>query len=191
MEALRKILNRRIVPPGGRYFYRVPETGMEFNHPTSQGLLQAVRGHYAANQIAVPANLWDLIEDYICRHVPESFCSGRGTSVRTITLHEIRTNTQKLLARGRVTPGEASRRVDICLQCEFNDRRMCPTCVGLVAWAKRLVASSVPRDEWLGVCAVDGTALPAKIHLCPRRGEGEYPTACWVGKDVLYGSNND
>ena len=153
--------------------------------PTFGGLLTLLNEHYAANKIAVPANLRELVEDYICRHVPEGFCNGDGSKNAThaVTLADIRTNTQKLMDGGLVTPGEASRRIDICLACAYNDRRLCPSCVGLVAWAKKLVNRSLPRDEWLGVCGIDASALPAKVHMKQIAEDARYPAPCWVGKD--------
>ena len=181
---LRKFKIRHMVPPGGRYFYRPPETNVDFSYPTREGLLTALRAHYSANSIAPPPNLPELVEDYICRHVSPGFCTGEGTAAfgRVVSLRDIRENTQKLLAGGLASPGEAARRVDICLACEYNDRRMCPSCVGLVAWAQRLVNRSLPRDAWLGVCGVDASALPAKVHMNSVPANADYPGNCWVGK---------
>ena len=176
-----------MIPPGGMYFYRVPETGIEFKYPTFSRLLQAVGEHYASNNIGIPPDLKAVIEDYICRHVPVGFCSNpeEGSDTTAVSLSDIRNATTALLPAGLATPGEAKRRLDICLACQYNDRRMCPTCVGLVDWAKHLVKRSLPRDEWLGVCGIDATALPAKIHIKKVPDDPAYPDTCWVRKEAL------
>ena len=176
----------RVVPPGGMYFYGVDATGAELRAPTMRRLLELVRGHIEANGRELPANLADLVEDYICRNAPAGFCYGDPEGrpvVRGVSLSQIKEATLRLVsAGGRASPGEARRRIDACGGCPCNDRRMCPTCVGLVSWARRLVHADCPRDEWLGVCSVDCVALPAKIHVAKVPWNDGYPEGCWVRK---------
>jgi len=176
----------RVVPPGGVYAYVVDATGAAFSRPTMSTLLDAVRGHLRANGLPVPGDLAAVVEDYVCRHAPEGFCYGDAEGrpvVRGVTLPQIKAATQRLVAAGgRTTPGEARTRVDICGRCACNDRRMCPSCVGLISWARKLVGASCPRDEWLGVCSVDCVALAAKVHVARVPGDEGYPEGCWARK---------
>lgn len=183
----------RVVPPGGVYAFVVDETGAAFSAPTMRRLLEVVRGHLAVNGLACPDDLPARIEDYVCRHAPEGFCMGDPEGrpvVRGVTLPQIREATARLASTGgRASPGEARRRIDVCGSCPRNDRRMCPSCVGLVSWARRLVGADCPRDDWLGVCSVDCVALPAKIHVARVPWSADYPKECWVEKPAEGGVN--
>lgn len=179
-----KFRAKNVVPPGSVYFFVVPETGVPFEGATMRHLLDQIKSHLLANSLAVPPDLADIVEDYICRHVPEGFCYGDAEgrpAVRGVTLPQIKSATVALVAsQARVSPGEVSRRVELCGRCPFNDRRMCPSCVGLIRWAQRLVGAKSPRDGWLGVCAVDCVALAAKVHVTNVPKNENYPVECWV-----------
>lgn len=172
---------RRIVPPGNRYFYRVPETGTDFSRPTMGGLLAALRTHYNANALPVPPDLEALVEHHMCGRLPEGFCEGDGErTVRAVSLHDIRRNTEAERTATLVPMAEAQVRADACLRCPRNDTRLCPVCVGLTAWALRLVGRrKVARVEYLGVCEVTATALAATVNYDSPKGGGEFPEGCW------------
>lgn len=149
-----------------------------------RGLLFKLYQHYKLNDLTVPENLQELIEHQMCQRLPEGFCVGVGERThRAVTLTQVRERTQALLGEGLVTPGEARRRLDICGECKYNDRRMCSSCVGLVDWARRLVKRNTPRAEWLGVCGIELTALAARVHLKANPDAEGYPPNCWVGKE--------
>jgi hypothetical protein len=176
---------KNVVPPGGKYFYHVDELNVTLHDASMTRLLAQVSKYLSDNAREVPPDLEAKVEDYICRNVPEGFCFGSADGrprARIVTLASIRDATTRMVMQGggRVDLGDAKKRVDICGQCPHNDRRMCPSCVGLVSWARRLVNTQCPRDEWLGVCAVDGTALPAKVHVKTIPGSPDYPENCWV-----------
>ncbi len=176
---------KHISPPGGWYFYTVPETETTFREPTFERVMERIVSHLKVNKLPVPDDLAARVEDYICRHVPPGFCFGESTGprARTVTLAQIRDKTAALVAAGdKVTPGEARLRLGICGQCKSNDRRVCPSCVGLIGWCQKLVGRSCPGDEWLGVCAVDAVALTAKIHVAQVPADEAYPANCWVGR---------
>lgn len=180
-----EFLVKRIVPPGGNYPYLVPETGVLIVSHSIAEAVERVSAHLRSNNLSVPPNLGALIEDYICRNVPPGFCFGDADGkpvARAVTLEGIKKATIALVtSTGRADPGVARKRIDICGGCEHNDRRMCPSCIGLISWARRLVGTQCPRDEWLGVCSVDVTALAAKIHVDKVDGANKnYPDKCWV-----------
>lgn len=179
---------QRIVPPGGRYMYMVPETKVVLSSTSMSGVIEQVISHLHTNELPVPDNLRDLVEDYICRQVPAGFCYGDsdGRSItRATTLSSIRANTLSLKMKGHglVVPGVARKRIDVCLPCAYNDHRLCPSCVGLISWARKQVGRQCPRDEWAGVCTVDVTAIAAKVHINKIAPNEDYPSHCWVGKE--------
>jgi len=175
---------RNIVPPGGRYFYEVADTKVMLEDLTLSGLLGRVRKHCIDNGLAVPKDLEAIVLDFMCRRLPEGFCYGDldgRPRARVFTLQDIKARTLNLATGNpRVLVGEAQRRARICGQCKKNDRSVCPSCIGLVSWARRLVGQQLGAiDEWLGVCLVDGAALAAKIHLKNVPPDEEYPDNCW------------
>lgn len=178
---MRVFANKRVVPPGGRYFYEVPETKAYIDSPTRGGLVSVVRRHYEANGIPPPQEIEDLIEDFMCRRLPRGFCRGGEPEVKTVTLRAIREATLALfrMAGGTTIPLEARRRAAVCGRCDRNDRTLCPTCIGLVAWGLSVVRQPTSGFEaWLGVCTVDRTALSAKVYM--KSVAGDYPEHCWA-----------
>lgn len=177
----------RVVPLGGKFFYEVPETKVLLQHPTRSKLIYMIRAHYAENGLDTPANIEALLEDFMCRRMPESFChgddEGRG-KVRALTLPMIRKNTLALAENNpRVDPGDADVRARICSTCPQNDRTMCPSCVGLTEWARKLSGRTLSGlDSVLGVCRVDCTALSAKVHMSEVPDDETYPDNCWRRK---------
>jgi hypothetical protein len=175
---------KNIVPPGGRYFYEVPESKALLEDFSMTGLLARIRGHYADNGLVVPSDIEARVEDHVCRHVPEGFCYGDldgRPRARVVTLDQIRSKTTALAAgRPRAHPGLARQRAEICGKCSQNDRSACPTCVGLVSWAQRLGGNDLGGiANWLGICAVDLTAIPAKVQLKDVPDDPGYPETCW------------
>jgi hypothetical protein len=173
-----------VVPPGNRYFFLVEQTGLRLEDFTMSGLLGRIRAHYAQNNITGVDISQEIVEDHMCRFLPEGFCHGTldgRPRAQVITLQQIRQATMDLAAGNpRVAPGKARHRAAICGTCPKHDRSLCPTCVGLVSWAKRLAGASLGGlDEWLGVCTVDTTALAAKVHMTDVPDHPEYPDMCW------------
>lgn len=176
-----------VVPPGNRYWYEVPETKVVVEALTYNDWVNVIRRHYAENGLVVPADVMAKAEDFMCRRLPEGFCFGDldgRPRARVLTLNDIRAKTQALVAfngRERVPPLVSKQRAETCGKCPANDRTLCPTCIGLVSWALRLVGEqSNGIDAWLGVCQHDGVALAAKIRV-PRVPfeDQQYPGNCW------------
>lgn len=179
---------KRIIPPGGLYFFEVEQTKTMFRSPTMSSLLAQVERHLQENKLEVPENLPALVEDFICRNVPEGFCYGdpEGRPItKAVTLANIQNNTQDMVNAGGgvVAPGVARQRLETCLQCPANNRKMCSSCIGLISWARKLVGTSCPRDSYAGVCTVDATAIAAKVHVKNIAPNADYPPECWVMKE--------
>ena len=176
----------RIVPPGGRYFYEVPETKAYIEAPTRGGVITAIRAHYEVNSIPVPTNIDEMLQEFMCRRLPKGFCLGAEPTIKVVTLAKIRAKTEAMVRAGGgcVSPGEARRRAGVCGSCLKNDRTLCPTCVGLVAWGLRAVRQRpLGFEAWLGVCAVDVTAVSAKVYVNNVSHREEAPEGCWVPKE--------
>lgn len=177
-----KFANDRTVPPGGQYFYQVPETQVVITSLTRVDFFDMIRKHYGENGLVCPKDIEDVALDFMCRRLPKGFCQGEGKLVGTIiTMSQVRQKTMDAAAiTGRVTPGEAKRRALICGACPMNDRSSCPTCSGVNAWAGRLGGVRVPGgDTYLGICRADGLAMSAGVALESAPVTGEVPDQCW------------
>jgi len=178
---------KNLVPPGGRYFYEVPETGVRLEDPTSTGILRKAAAHLRENSLEVPKDsiLMAKIQDHMCRYLPDGFCFGDDSDgpprAKVLTIQQIKTKTCSAAAGNpRVSPGTARSRAAICSKCPSNDRSACPSCVGITAWSTRLAGQSIGgMSEWLGVCEVDAVALPTKIFLKNVPDSPDYPDGCW------------
>lgn len=197
-----KFARRNVGPPGGMYFYVVPETDQRFEYPTFIGLELLVREHYYNNDIRLPEALPAAIEDYMCRHLPEGFCTGRTDGevrrAKTLTFWVVSDNTFRMLSHDGVfeKPEEAERRAKICLSCNNNLMGICSSCSGLkLRFAAQMRGLSTTQDRFLGVCAIDGSLLTAKVYaplevaerVMNRERTYEYEgitdnPACWVPK---------
>ena len=191
----RKLRRLDYLPPGGAWFYVVPETGVSFEDRMSFNQLVAkVQAHYALNKLAVPENLVDLIHDFICSRMPPDTCDGPPPTDPPLTFFGVLGATEllfKRLLKGDkiyVTAEEANRRAIICSTCPNNRLHMCTTCNGLRDKFKAMVANrTTPYDKGLGVCAACGCGLSAKIHIdkkvlppMPAEAIATLPTNCWA-----------
>jgi hypothetical protein len=175
---------KNVVPPGGQYFYEVE--GMVLQDPTKTGLRTRINQAYAAMGKIVPADIGARVQDFMCRRLPEGFCTGSDDGLpraKVLTIHDIRKNTDKMVrATEPAPPSKTKFQARACNQCPKNNRSMCPTCSGINAWASRRVGRpNTPAEfSWLGVCEVDGTALAAKVNRQGLPANEEYPAECWI-----------
>jgi len=176
--------NARTIPPGGRYFYEVPETRVIISSLTLHDFFDKVRRHYAENGLVAPANLEELAFDFMCRRLPKGFCQGEGPVSKTMTMSDVKLKTVEMAGTTkRVTPGEARKRAHICANCPLNDRSGCPTCSGVNAWAARLGGVPVPGGAtFLGICGADGLVLSAGVAFEDAPVKAEVPEHCWRRK---------
>lgn len=195
---MRTFKNAMYTPPGGKWFFEIPETKAYFESVSSRHELEyKVAAHYRANKFEVPKNLWELIQDYMCLHLPEGYCSGapvEGVRQRYLSFFQILESTEKTL-RGAtmcVTRTEAERRAAICKACPANSLRLCTSCNGLRKTGSGLVGGRKTKfDPYLGVCEYTGCVLVGQIHLgeewlaqrvlarIQSAGE-ELPAPCWM-----------
>lgn len=184
------------VPPGGKYFVVVPETGVYLEAFMKDALLDKMRDHYTANHFPVPPNLWDLVLDHMCPKLPEGFCESltptapRGPKV--VSLITVRSATEGLVKASETltTIRSAEKQATICLSCPANKPVACPSCSGLSFFAKKLTGGRrVLNETGLGVCAGLGAYLPVVVHClagkigATRWAKDPRPAACWIGKE--------
>jgi len=184
------------VPPGGEWFYRVPETKVYFRSKSSLGDVEnLVRRNYKDNKLEPPDDLRQKIVEFICRNVAAGFCDGVSGSDR-LTFFQVLRFTELAFKRLRnadasflVTQEEAERRADICRECPENLLGICSSCNGLKQLASRLIARRKTRlDHYLGVCKICGCVLDAKIHVRAEhlnekdRTDPKLPEGCWARK---------
>ena len=177
-----KFRSERVVPPGNKYFFEFNEVALESY--TLSGLVQQVHKLAREKGIDAPVDVKAAVVDFMCRRLPEDFCYGdleERSRARVVTMQDIKKATMaKAAGSERVLPNVADKRAVACSRCKCNDRSLCPTCIGLVAWASRLVGRKVGvKTEWIGICTVDATALPAMVHLEDNNPEGDFPEGCW------------
>lgn len=193
---IKRLLSKNRVPPGGSWFYTVPETGAKLQDRMSLlGLVRSVEAHYRANNMPVPEDLQGNIEQFICENMPEGVCTGDASKSRRLDFFSVLGATELIIKRRilntddfYVTRNEAARRASICDTCPLNLKHMCTTCNGLRETFKKLVANrTTPYDSKLGVCEACGCGLSAKVHInkkhlppMPEDTIHKVPDYCWA-----------
>jgi len=187
-----KFKRPRTTPPGGRFFYLVPETGFLLETRVNlDTLVTLVHRHYEANALPPPADLAAKVEDYICRNVADGFCDGDDEGLprgryRNLTFWQVVRRTEQVI-RGAtfVSRDTAEARADVCLRCTHNLRSFCLSCDGLRSHVQALLGSrSMRLDDYLGVCGLAGTVISGMAFLTDPASEieGEQPPKCWLRK---------
>lgn len=180
---------RMFAPPGGRWFYTVPETGRYFETPSCfDQLVSEVRRHYAVNNLAIPANLEALIEDHICNNVIYGFCCGedpRDPDDMPPTYFEI-TAAMERFFRGKkyeyATAEVARKRAETCMVCPMNSLALCTNCTGLKSTARRFVGGRrLDAEMRLGVCRRIRVPTNALVHVnFTATTTRPLPENCWL-----------
>lgn len=193
---LNRFLYPNKTPPGGLWFYVVPETGVYFESSASmRALVGLVTRHYVNNGMETPPDLEARIEDYICKNVDRSFCFGDTAGVNAgLTFHEINSSTEKLVRELRssdapyVSAKEAETRAVTCMTCPLHDMRHCVTCDGLQqTFLPSVGHRTTSRDNMIRACGVTAAVLTVQVHLSSavvaaheKRFGKDFPAACWV-----------
>lgn len=190
-----------MTPPSG-YFYKVPETGAEFEAGDLNALVFNVRRHYSINALTPPADIADCIEHFLCIRNPASMCKGEyipGEKIPlVINLKDIKAATHSLSAEMRRASGglvpqlEAEARAEICSKCGDNKKGICTSCNGLGDYVVRAVgARTTNNDSKIGFCKRSLCLLRVKVHACdaivrariPLVDLSNYPRTCWLYKE--------
>lgn len=189
-------MNRRFkipyaVPPSRKFFYQIPggpyvETSCDW-----AAIEQEVRRRCADSGLEAPEPLRECIEDYMCDHLPDGFCTGRATKPM-VTYSAVLEGTDKIVKTaaksgdfGHILADKVDSRAAACLSCPAHSMGLCLTCNGLLAHFERWLAGRATEyDRTLRVCTATRAAIPLLLHV----GEtampvAEYPDGCWVLKE--------
>lgn len=205
-------------PPGG-WRYTVPETGI-VRGPFSgwHQLYDDLKSHYQATGYKIPENIFDLVEQSICKDFPEycgaptSFIQRVGNALKSMG-HTFNAAHRCLITLVSHRAGSGERpsqqqinaRAEVCASCPMNqDLEFCSTCN--IATLNRLVqkiagSMTTPFDAQLKSCAVCHCNLKAKIatkheaiwNFMPEDQKKLLPETCWIktefaAKEKLYES---
>jgi len=185
---------KNTVPPGGMYFFRVPETGFSIEKATMMNLLNGLRAHYVSNNMSIPENLEELVEDQMCQKLPESFCRGEAVrSGRAIRRNDI-TLVSRLITEQRgdvfVDGTEMYKRASICIDCPSHVKNFCTSCNGLGDFRKKALPQiSVPNESNLHLCAGTSALIPVlipyQVDVIKRVCKGsKLPEGCWINSEI-------
>lgn len=195
------LVKRNMTPPIG-WRYPIPESDHLIVQGDFNSLIFAVGRWYALNDHDVPEDLPAIIEDWICKQLPDSLVKG-GVSHeirdrRYVTYATVRKAVTYILedvwkrtGRKLVTQEVAEERAAGCLDCEFNmPSAACSSCKGLDGYVRGYIGRRTALDEHLSVCQVTLVMNMAHIHLTedtlrphtPGHLIPEHPEECWKRK---------
>ena len=196
---MRTLKNVRTDPPGG-WTYTVPETTLTITAGNFWKLMTLVKEHYSVNDLKVPDDLEEQVNDYICRRIPGNFCTGEGPIAPVPDRKTFDKGTQAHLRKIYSIPGnKASRedtieRIPVCTSCVYNNNRLgCFKCTD--AYNKcAAVFPGIARknDRVLVACdifSIYGLALCGSSEVLIKTQFGKFPLSdipdnCWI-KHIL------
>ncbi len=120
-----RLAKRSTTPPGG-FRYIDADTDYRFKAPTMQQLVKKVAAHRHANELDIPSDIYEIIEDWICRRLPKGLClspNGRvthsGVAHRTaeasVRATMLISRINKKLGRGPVDEATSNTRAKFCI----------------------------------------------------------------------------
>lgn len=182
-------LKTRMIEPQGGWVYRVPEIKLRFRAGTFNDLVQSVRSVMIHNEISVPENLIEIIEDQICRNTAKVFVANPDEGyVGMVTRSDMLEAVQRIL-KSTTSSESVPEHIDICIKCQFNIPVACIKCDGLDSYFReQLPAIRLLEEPKIHVCQIDAipgiislandcrSVLSTSVKKCP------YPDYCWKGK---------
>ena len=175
------------VPPGRRWFFNVPGGRyVESVFGLDDCVLRAAAVYREIGE-DVPANLAELIQDYMCQSLPEGFCTGKPT-IKVPRFNDVlRATTAMAQAAergggyGRQVMQEIERRSRTCQGWPMHDLTMCVTCNGLMsAFDHYRNGRRTPFDRNVRVCRASSGLIPVMLHMDAKYVRGELPDGCWA-----------
>ena len=164
---------KKRIPPGG-FSYKQPETGIVIQAFSWPALVQLVINHRNANNLPVPVNIEEIVEEGACQERPDQ-CHDKEAPKPAkggkLTLQAAARFTRTLAAAGseRVSYETAVSRARVCSNCEDNiSPEGCEGCKkGWVRKAIELIAGTrkTPYDKSLKSCKHCGCFNVAQIWM--------------------------
>ena len=181
------------VPPGNKFFYTIPETGTFLESYSWYSFAPAVATAYRVAGLQPPPNLELVIQDYMCRRLPDKFCTGSldgKPRAKVVTYSDIKLKSKQWAISdpsAKASQPVALKRAKGCADCPMHDRAGCTSCTGLNKWALQLVKVAMHGsiNDWIGVCAIDSVLALTKIFTTRTVLEVDtllkegYPETCW------------
>jgi len=208
---MQKLLQRPEVPPN-RFNFTCPETGWKTEELSLSELFRKVEKHYKENNLSLPDNWKDIVENRICEGLPPGWCeftdgspsSGHLCAVTgEMIIHGVQSLAKLVWEsfKGKevfVPQEESEKRAEICSKCHLNvDTNVC---MGCGAMAEMLDKTSNIRknrttkwDHMLKNCCICGCRNDTIVHIrndILQTGESSditsrYPSWCWkVNNDL-------
>lgn len=186
-------------PPGG-WIYKDPSTNCVIQGMNLNDLVNKVREHRESNELAIPDDIADQVETFICYRIPQDLVIGKiERKITPHSLHAIQKFTQEFLQSLKnaklVTQEQAEERAKICLACPLNTSVVCMDCNGLDAWIRSWNGNrKTSVDDKLHACLADGVFIQASIHAdMDFKQVKEFPANCWKrnGTDGTNATNEE
>ena len=192
-----EIYNKDLTPPCG-WEYNIPETNVIIKSDSFDELIRDVLDHYILNKIKVPADINQLIVDYICLRSPSIYCSNSKSLVYTPSDVLNGTSAFALMIRlGKgafVSEEVAEKRASICASCPMNVQNPgCFTCKGFKSLVNRIKGKrKTTLDKDLKVCGICKCFIQALVHVdkkilqetTRKKQIKKYPDFCWKKKEL-------
>ena len=179
------------VPPGRKFFFQIPGGPFVETSCSWGEIEQEVLRKIEENKLPPIPNLRAEIEDYMCRHLPDGFCTGAATDppvsyMRVVSAtREILSSASKAGKYGHVTADRIDARALACMGCPMHSMSLCLTCQGILSDFSRYIAGrNTPYDRTLRVCRACMAAVPLILHADESAmPEADYDAGCWVLKE--------
>ena len=189
---LRKFKVSFAVPPGRKFFYLIPG-GPFVETSCSWDLLEReVRRKISENGLPDIPNLREEMEDYMCRHLPDGFCTGAASTDPPVSYHAVVTATRDVVSSsykagkfGHIPADRIDARASACLSCPLHSMALCLTCEGIISdFARYTAGRNTPYDRTLRVCKPCMAAVPLLLHVDEdAMPVADYADGCWVLKE--------
>lgn len=198
-----KAVLRDIEKPPDGWRYTVPETRCLIKADFFEDLWKKVIRHRDANRLPIPDDYREFLEDAACRETnpPGNRCGEAKPKPRAsgpipvLLLSHVerflKTVWQAIVDRKFVSPDEALRRVEVCLDCPLRTTMPggCTGCYSLLDKAKKILGKRGAieiREDLDGfkrdVCGACGCVIPLKVVLenaTLNKAEGSERPAYW------------
>ena len=179
------------VPPTRKFFYQIPGGPFVETMCSWSEIERAVRTKLAENKLPEIPDLRAEIEDYMCRHLPDGFCTGKSENP-PVSYHAVVHATRAIVTGasasrrfGHVTADRIDARASRCLTCPRHSMSLCLSCEGILSdFARYTAGRATPYDKTLRVCRACMGAVPLLLHVDEAAMPvADYDDACWVFKE--------
>ena len=190
-----KLLLNKNETPSGQWKYTEPSTGVFFKTYAWDQMIDMVRKHKKGNQIEMPPDWVESLENEVCHQNPHLDCfdpekvkSSCDLSL-TVLRRFLATMWHWLKGGGNlVDQSLAESRADICASCPNNKHvHLCFACKGLTGIVRELKGErGTKRDPELNSCSSCCCVLQVKVHIPLEAMDDpsiEYPSWCWMNKE--------